>query len=175
MNEKNNRRPFNFIHYCYWYDVICRCSSGDSNEYYLSNFDAGISNWHIDGAMDYDRIFAGFSHYYSGIIVSETEIYHQSFICDRNDTFMIGTVLSAITPVFSLLLLGRLIQGVGTGVALPLMFNIVLEQVPKKTTGLDDGCGFTDYRYGTGYWPFHRWDDCHTVWLADDFFAVLLL
>lgn len=50
--------------------------------------------------------------------------------------FMIGTVLSAITPVFSLLLLGRLIQGVGTGVALPLMFNIVLEQVPKKQLGL---------------------------------------
>ena len=49
---------------------------------------------------------------------------------------MIGTVLSAITPVFSLLLLGRLIQGVGTGVALPLMFNIVLEQVPKKQLGL---------------------------------------
>ena len=50
--------------------------------------------------------------------------------------FIIGTVLSAVTPVFSLLLLGRLIQGVGTGVALPLMFNIVLEQVPKKQLGL---------------------------------------
>lgn len=50
--------------------------------------------------------------------------------------FMLGTILSAITPVFSLLLLGRLIQGIGTGVALPLMFNIVLEQVPKKQLGL---------------------------------------
>ena len=38
--------------------------------------------------------------------------------------FIIGTVLAAVTPVFSLLLLGRLIQGVGTGIALPLMFNI---------------------------------------------------
>ena len=52
------------------------------------------------------------------------------------DLFLIGTIMAAVTPVFSLLLLGRLIQGVGTGIALPLMFNIVLEQVPAKKLGL---------------------------------------
>ena len=50
--------------------------------------------------------------------------------------FLVGTIMAAVTPVFSLLLLGRLIQGVGTGIALPLMFNIVLEQVPAKKLGL---------------------------------------
>ncbi len=50
--------------------------------------------------------------------------------------FIIGTVMAAVTPVFSLLLLGRLIQGVGTGIALPLMFNITLEQVPAEKLGL---------------------------------------
>ena len=50
--------------------------------------------------------------------------------------FLIGTIMAAVTPVFSLLLLGRLIQGVGTGIALPLMFNIVLEQVPAEKLGL---------------------------------------
>lgn len=50
--------------------------------------------------------------------------------------FIVGTVLCAAAPVFSLLLLGRLIQGVGTGIALPLMFNIVLEQVPYEKMGL---------------------------------------
>ncbi len=50
--------------------------------------------------------------------------------------FIAGTVMSAVTPVFSLLLAGRLIQGVGTGIALPLMFNIVLEQVPEERLGL---------------------------------------
>lgn len=50
--------------------------------------------------------------------------------------FIIGTVMAAVTPVFSLLLAGRLIQGVGTGIALPLMFNIVLEQVPEERLGL---------------------------------------
>lgn len=50
--------------------------------------------------------------------------------------FIIGTVLCAIAPTFSLLLLGRIIQAVGTGIALPLMFNIVLEQVPLDKLGL---------------------------------------
>ena len=50
--------------------------------------------------------------------------------------FIIGTVMCAVAPVFALLLLGRLIQGVGTGIALPLMFNIVLEQVPYEKMGL---------------------------------------
>lgn len=50
--------------------------------------------------------------------------------------FIVGTVMAAVTPVFSLLLAGRLIQGVGTGIALPLMFNIVLEQVPEERLGL---------------------------------------
>src|SRR5699024_7933384 len=49
---------------------------------------------------------------------------------------LVLTIIAAVTPVFSLLLLGRLIQGVGTGIALPLMFNIVLEQVPAKKLGL---------------------------------------
>lgn len=50
--------------------------------------------------------------------------------------FITGTVMAAAAPAFSLLLSGRLIQGLGTGIALPLMFNIVLEQVPQKRLGL---------------------------------------
>lgn len=44
--------------------------------------------------------------------------------------------MAAAAPAFSLLLAGRLIQGIGTGIALPLMFNIVLEQVPEERLGL---------------------------------------
>lgn len=50
--------------------------------------------------------------------------------------FIVGTVMCAAAPVFALLLLGRIIQGIGTGIALPLMFNIVLEQVPYEKMGL---------------------------------------
>ncbi len=50
--------------------------------------------------------------------------------------FLLGTLLCAMAGQFSLLLFGRLVQGVGTGIALPLMFNIVLEQAPASKIGL---------------------------------------
>ncbi len=53
-----------------------------------------------------------------------------------NILFIAGTLLCACAPAFFLLLLGRLIQGVGTGLALPLMFNIVLEQAPYDKMGV---------------------------------------
>lgn len=55
--------------------------------------------------------------------------------------FITGTVMCAAAPVFSVLLTGRLIQGVGTGIALPLMFNIILEQAPYEKMGLMMGIG----------------------------------
>lgn len=50
--------------------------------------------------------------------------------------FFVGTLLGAEADSFAMLLLGRLMQGAGTGVALPLMFNIVLEQAPLDRTGM---------------------------------------
>lgn len=50
--------------------------------------------------------------------------------------FICGTVMAAAAPAFLILLMGRIIQGIGTGIALPLMFNIVLEQVPREKLGL---------------------------------------
>lgn len=52
-----------------------------------------------------------------------------------NLLFIAGTILCVFAPTFALLLLGRLIQGIGTGIALPLMFNIVLEQAPYDKMG----------------------------------------
>ena len=49
--------------------------------------------------------------------------------------FVAGTVLCAAAPRFDLLIGGRLIQGVGTGIALPLMFNVVLKQAPLDRLG----------------------------------------
>lgn len=49
--------------------------------------------------------------------------------------FILGTVAAMVAPSFEIILLGRLIQGIGTGIALPLMFNIIVEQVPISKTG----------------------------------------
>lgn len=58
-----------------------------------------------------------------------------------NILFMIGLIVDAIAPSFVFLLLGRVIQGIATGIALPLMFNIILEQVPKSKIGTMMGVG----------------------------------
>lgn len=49
--------------------------------------------------------------------------------------FIMGTVLAGIGAAFAMVLGGRLLQGLGTGIALPLMFNIVMEQAPLPRIG----------------------------------------
>lgn len=58
-----------------------------------------------------------------------------------NLAFVLGVLIDAFSPVFSFLLVGRAIQGIGTGIALPLMFNIILEQVPITKVGFMMGVG----------------------------------
>lgn len=55
--------------------------------------------------------------------------------------FAAGTVLAAASPAFSVLLLARLIQGVGTGVGVPIAFCIILEQIPFEKVGTYMGYG----------------------------------
>ncbi len=65
----------------------------------------------------------------------------KSLFVVANLLFILGVVLDAFAPSFSMLLIGRMIQGVGTGIALPLMFNIILEQVPLPKIGMMMGIG----------------------------------
>lgn len=58
-----------------------------------------------------------------------------------NVLFLLGLIVDAIAPSFVFLLLGRVIQGIATGIALPLMFNIILEQVSKSKIGTMMGVG----------------------------------
>lgn len=58
-----------------------------------------------------------------------------------NILFLIGVLVDAVAPSFVLLLVGRVIEGIGTGIALPLMFNIIMEQVPQSRVGTMMGVG----------------------------------
>ena len=53
----------------------------------------------------------------------------------------LGVLIDFIAPSFGFVVLGRLVQGMGVGFALPLMFNIILEQVPSRKIGLMMGVG----------------------------------
>lgn len=58
-----------------------------------------------------------------------------------NLTFTVGLLIDILAPNFWLLLVGRLVRGIGTGVALPLMFNIILDWVPQRRVGMMMGLG----------------------------------
>ncbi len=50
-------------------------------------------------------------------------------------TFTIGTIICAIAPSFPVLLVGRLIQAVGTGLLMPIIFNVFLLLYPPENRG----------------------------------------
>lgn len=47
----------------------------------------------------------------------------------------IGSLIAAISPTFAVLLTGRLIQAIGTGIILPLMFSVVMLIFPVQKRG----------------------------------------
>lgn len=55
--------------------------------------------------------------------------------------FLVGVIVNAFSINFTMLLFGRILQGIATGMALPLMFNIILTKVPMKKRGMMIGIG----------------------------------
>jgi len=79
-------------------------------------------------------------------IIPLSAFFKRSFRLKRlfltaNLLFLTGILLDVMANNFPLLLIGRVIQGIGTGIALPLMFNIILERVPQKKIGMMMGIG----------------------------------
>ena len=52
-----------------------------------------------------------------------------------------GCVVTILAGSFAMLLAARVLQGIGAGLALPLMFNIILERAPKSRIGSMMGLG----------------------------------
>ncbi|WP_270279682.1 MFS transporter [Vagococcus bubulae] len=55
--------------------------------------------------------------------------------------FLVGVAIDAFAGGFMMLLVGRVFQGIATGIALPLMFNIILTKVPMEKRGMMIGIG----------------------------------
>ncbi|HSU80447.1 MAG TPA: DHA2 family efflux MFS transporter permease subunit [Candidatus Angelobacter sp.] len=54
-------------------------------------------------------------------------------------SFGVGTILCALSPTFTILLVGRLIQGIGAGIIMPLMTNVMLTVFPPEKRGVAMG------------------------------------
>src|SRR5690606_22443453 len=50
-------------------------------------------------------------------------------------SFLVGTLLAASAPVFGMLVVGRVVQAVGTALMMPLLFTTVLNVVPAERRG----------------------------------------
>jgi DHA2 family lincomycin resistance protein-like MFS transporter len=50
-------------------------------------------------------------------------------------SFVVGTVIAALSPAFEMLVVGRVIQAVGTAIMMPLMMTTVMTIVPADDRG----------------------------------------
>ncbi len=58
-----------------------------------------------------------------------------------NVFFLAGVLIDSVAPTLLILLAGRFLQGIGTGISLPLMFHIILTKAPVEKRGVMVGIG----------------------------------
>lgn len=80
------------------------------------------------------------------VIVPISSYLNQNFsarnlFITANLFFMAGVLINCFSSTFFLLLLGRLLQGVGTGIGLPLMFHMILTKASVEKRGMMMGIG----------------------------------
>lgn len=76
-----------------------------------------------------------------GIIITMSSYFKRRFKAKKlflfaGITIVVGMVIDIFTVSFSLLLIGRFIQGAGVGIAMPMMYNIILDETPDSLVGL---------------------------------------
>ncbi|MBM7636272.1 MFS transporter [Streptococcus saliviloxodontae] len=55
--------------------------------------------------------------------------------------FIAGSLLAISSNHFGIMIAGRVLQGIGTGISMPLMFNIIAERIPHQKMGFYMGMG----------------------------------
>ncbi|MGG3453619.1 MDR family MFS transporter [Paenibacillus rhizolycopersici] len=75
-----------------------------------------------------------------GVLVPITAIVQQGFttrqiFLSAMSLFLVGTVTSAVSPEFGVLLVGRIIQAMGTGMLMPLVMNVIMTIYPPEKRG----------------------------------------
>ena len=68
--------------------------------------------------------------------------------------FLIGTLLSGFAPTLTWLLIGRILEGIAAGIAMPLVFNYVVDVVPAKYVGTYMGLASLVVGLAPSFGPF---------------------
>ena len=86
----------------------------------------------------------------------------------RWSTFCVGTAMAAVAPVFSVLLLARIIQASGTAVMMPLLMTTLMTVVPRVRPRPRDGQRHPGHLGGPGARPGRvRRDPADGSWRLD--------
>ncbi|WP_321973438.1 MFS transporter [Paratractidigestivibacter sp.] len=90
---------------------------------------ASLAQWMVVGYM----LVIGLVLPFAGILMKWFRT--RSLTLFAIGAFFVGSLMSALAPSFGVALSGRLIQGIGTGLVLPIMFAVVLEVFPASQIG----------------------------------------
>lgn len=93
------------------------------------NIDASTAQWLVTGYM-----------LINGILIPASAFFIQrysnrSIFIVAMSLFAVGTLFAAIAPVFSVLLIGRMIQASGAALMMPLLMNVMLAAFPVEKRG----------------------------------------
>ncbi|EGA89340.1 multidrug resistance protein [Planococcus donghaensis MPA1U2] len=93
------------------------------------NIEASTAQWLVTGYM-----------LVNGILIPASAFFIQrysnrSIFIVAMSLFALGTLLAAIAPVFSVLLVGRMIQASGAALMMPLLMNVMLAAFPVEKRG----------------------------------------
>ena len=80
-------------------------------------------------------------------------------------TFLVGTLIAGFAPTFSVLLIGRIVQAVATGLITPLLMNTILIICPPEKRGATMGL-IALVMMASGNWPYIIWSNCGFIKLA---------
>jgi len=81
--------------------------------------------------------------------------------------FGVGTIISAIAPIFPILLMGRIVQATGSGIMLPLLMTVLLAIIPVERRGTAMGMIGIVIAFGPAIGPtLSGWLLEHFMWRA---------
>lgn len=79
--------------------------------------------------------------------------------------FIVGDLMCALTPNFTLLLTGRLIQAVATGLSTPILFHLIFTEIPRERLGVMTGFAGMVISFAPALGPtYGGWISAVTSW-----------
>lgn len=112
-----------------------RCVSRNIAQRHFFNANAAISRFFKRHPVGHDRIFASGSSHDGHRWLHSTQCQTKNDHHSRRGAFVLGGIICALAPSLPLLIAGRVIQALGTGLTMPLVFSLIMTNIPLAAQG----------------------------------------